>query len=71
MITRYALNDIGITWINNAEAAYSEIFSTGSAQVNIISIVVMNSNLGQHSIIFNLRLSQRRTIVGDDDKLPL
>lgn len=31
---------------------------------------MMNSNLCQHSIVFNFRFPQRRTVVSDDNQLP-
>ena len=36
----------------------------------LTSVVVVNSNLRQHSIVLNLRLTQRRAVVGNDDQLP-
>ena len=35
----------------------------------LTSVVVVNSNLHQHSIVLNLRLTQRRAVVGSDDQL--
>lgn len=31
---------------------------------------MMNSNLCQHSIVFDFRLPQRRTVVGNDNQFP-
>ncbi len=70
VLRRHALDDIGVTCINNAEAANSVIFSTCSPQVHIVAIVVVNSNLRQHSVILYLRLPKRWAIIGNDDQLP-
>ena len=70
MFTRNALDDIRINRINNTESAHSVIFSTGSPQINIVPVVVVNSNLRQHSIVLNLRLTQWWAIVGNDHQLP-
>lgn len=35
----------------------------------LTSVVVVDSNFCQHSIILNLRLPERRAVVGNDNKL--
>jgi len=42
--------------------------SASSAQVNIVSIVMVNFNLSQHSIVLVFRLPQRRTVVSNDNQ---
>ena len=65
----HAFDNIWITGIDNAEAAFSVVFATNSSKVNIASIVMVNSNLGQYCIVFDLRLSDWRAVVGNDDLL--
>ena len=69
LVTRDSLDNVRITRVNNAEAAHSIVLPTCGAKINIISIKMMNSNLGQHSIVLNQRLAQRRAVVRNDDQL--
>ena len=67
--SRHALDNIRITRIDNAEAAYSVVFATSSSEVYIASVVMVNSNLRQHRIVFDLGFSEWRAVVGNDDQL--
>lgn len=43
------------TRISDGQCAHSEILSTSSAKFNVVSTVMMNTSLGQHGIVLNLR----------------
>lgn len=65
------LDDIRITRISDTETRNAEELTTSSSKIDIVSTVVMDSGLGKHGVVFNLRLSQRRTVVRDNDQLAL
>lgn len=47
--------------INDAETRHYIVLSTCSTQVNIVSIVMMNFNLSQHSIVLNQATTNQHT----------
>ena len=65
------VDDVGIARVDDTQAADSEVFTTRSSQINIVSMVVVDSDLRQHSIVLNLRLAERRAVVSKDHKLCL
>lgn len=44
-----------LTGVNNGQCAHPVVFSTGCAKLNVVSTVVVDTSLGQHGIILNLR----------------
>lgn len=70
MITREWLDDIWITWINNAKAWHTKILSTCCPQINIVSAEMVDPNLGKHGVVFNLGLAERWAIVRYQNQLP-
>ena len=48
-------DDVRISRVGDGHGAYSEVFTTSCAQLNVVACVVVNSSLGQHGIVFNLR----------------
>lgn len=61
-----ALKDIRVTRVDNTHDSNTEIFTTGRAKIDVVSVVVIDNGLGQHSIILNLGLSERRSVVGNE-----
>jgi hypothetical protein len=51
-------DDVGISSIGDREGADTEVSTAGCSQLNVVSIVVMDSGLGQHSVVLNLRFSK-------------
>lgn len=45
--------------------------TAGSTKVDIVASVVVDTSLGQHSVVLNLRLADRGAVVGDDDQFGL
>jgi len=58
-----------VTGIEDAEARHTEVFTTGSSEVNVVASVVMHAALRQHGVVLQLGLTQRRAVVADDHKL--
>ena len=61
--------NIGVTSISDGDGGDSKVLSASSTEVQAASLIVMNSGLGKHGIVLELRLSQRRTVVGNENKL--
>ena len=55
------MNDRVLTWISDAEGGHSEVLSAGGSQLDVVAIVVMDTSLGQHSVVLNLALPNNRT----------
>lgn len=49
--------DIRVTSINNSEDTDAEELSTSSTQLVVAALKVVDSNLGKHGIVLELRLS--------------
>ena len=58
----HASDDVRISRVCDGHCAHSEVFTTGCAQFNVVACVVVNSSLGQHGIVFNLRFPARQFI---------
>ena len=61
--------NIRVTSIHNADSRSGEVLSASSAEVVAVSLIVVDSGLREHSIILNLRLSQRRTVGSHKNQL--
>ena len=57
--------------VNDTEDGAVVEFTTGSSQSGVVSRVVVDSDLGKHSQIFDLGLSQLRAVGSDQDHLGL
>ncbi|GMT04761.1 hypothetical protein PENTCL1PPCAC_26935, partial [Pristionchus entomophagus] len=51
--------------------ADTEELSASGSELDVVSVVVMDSGLGEHGVVLDLRLSESRGIAGDNDKLGL
>jgi hypothetical protein len=50
-------DDVRVTSVGDAECAHAEVFTAGCSELDVVAIVVMDSSLGQHSVVFDLRFS--------------
>lgn len=46
---------IVLTRVNNCQCAHPVVFATSCAELNVVSTVVVDTSLGQHGIVLNLR----------------
>merc|ERR1711911_119612 len=53
------------------ERVQTEVLSTRGSQLVVVTNVVMNTSLGKHSIVFDLRFTERGRVTGEDDQLAL
>jgi hypothetical protein len=63
--------DITVTSIGDTKNRTVEELSAGSSERTVVTRVVMDGGLGKHGKVFDLRLSQVRTVGGDEDHLGL
>lgn len=57
------------TRVSDHKGGHTEVLTSGSSETDVVSVVVVNSTLGEHGVVLNLRLAERRAVVGDDDQL--
>ena len=61
--------DIRVTSIDDGNGRHSEVLSASGTEIHAVALVVVDGGLGEHSVILELRLSQGRAVVGDEDQL--
>lgn len=61
--------DIGITSISDGENTGTEELTTSGTKINVVTVVVVNTSLGQHGVVLDLGLTERRTVTSNDDQL--
>lgn len=66
-----AREDIGVTSIQNSHGGTSEELTASSTELNVVTGEVVNLSLGQHGVVLELRLAERRGVSGNDDELGL
>lgn len=49
-----------LTGVDNGQCAHPVVFSTGCAKLNVVSTVVVDTGLGQHGVVLNLRFPGER-----------
>jgi hypothetical protein len=63
--------NVRVTSVQNGKDTNSEKLTTSSTQFVVTTLEVVDSGLGQHSVVFQLRLSQDWGVSCDDDHLSL
>lgn len=63
--------DIRVTSVQNGNDTNSEQSTNGSTQFVVTTLEVVDLGLGQHGVIFQLRLSQDWGVGSNDDQLGL
>lgn len=46
--------DVRVSSVNNRHDSNTEVFTTGTAKIDVVTIVVVDNSLGQHGVILNL-----------------
>merc|ERR1719239_133849 len=64
-------DDVRVSGVSDGEGAHTEVLSTRGAQLVVVPSVVVDSGLGQHGVILDLRLAEGRSVGSDDDQLAL
>merc|ERR1719180_378559 len=68
---RHGPDDVAVARVSDGQGADPEVLSTGGAQLVVVAGVMVDAGLGKHSVVLNLRLSQRGSVVGNDHQLAL
>lgn len=55
---RQSSDDVRISSVGDWKGAYTEIFTAGSSQFDVVAVVVMDTSLGQHGVILDFRFSE-------------
>ena len=63
--------DVGVTSIENSQSTDSEKLTDNGTQFIVTTLEVVNLSLGQHGVVFQLRLSQDWGVTSNDDQLGL
>jgi len=69
--TRHGSDDVRVSGVGDGESTNSEVLSTSCSKHIVVSSIVVDSSLGQHGVVLNLRLAERWGVVGDDHQLAL
>ena len=56
-------DDVRISGVSDGEGAHTHVLSTRGAQLVVVPGVVVDSGLGQHGVILDLRLAERGSVV--------
>lgn len=63
--------DVGVTGVQDRHNTDSEQLTTNSSQLVVTTLEVVDLGLGQHGVVFQLRLSQDWGVTGNDNQLGL
>jgi hypothetical protein len=61
--------DIRVTGISDGEDTGTEKLTASSTKIDVVTVVMMDTSLGQHGVVFDLGLTERRTVTSNDDQL--
>ena len=61
--------NIRITSISNGNAGNTEVLTATGTEIVAATLIVVDGGLGEHSIVLNFRLAERRAVVGNENKL--
>ena len=48
------------TWIGDGKNADAEVFTASGSQLDVVTVVVVNSGLGQHGVVLDLAFTVKR-----------
>jgi hypothetical protein len=51
-------DDVGVTSISDGEGADAEVFTAGCSEFDVVAVVVMDTGLGQHSVVLDFGFSK-------------
>lgn len=55
---RQGADDVGVTSIGDGEGADTEVFTAGCSELDVVAVVVMDTGLGQHSVVLDFGFSK-------------
>ena len=51
-------DDVTVTWIGDAQAADSKVFTASGTELDVVSGVVVDAGFAQHSVVFDFGSSK-------------
>ena len=65
------LEDVRVTSVDDSHASNSEEFTASGSEFSVVSVVWDVLNVGKHSQVLQLTLSDSWEVIGDEDQLSL
>lgn len=65
------LNDVRVSGIDDRKASDTEVATAGSTESNIVTLVVLDIDSSDVSIVLNVGFAKRRGVVGEENELCL
>ena len=63
--------NVGVTGVNDGKDTNTEELTTSSTELVVAALEVVDSDLGKHGVVLQLRLSEGRSVTSNDNKLGL
>merc|ERR1712186_37934 len=61
-------DDVTVTWIGDAQAADSKVFTASGTELDVVSRVVVDTGFAQHSVVFDFGSSKSWGVAAQDDE---
>jgi len=62
-------DDIRVSGVGDGQGGDGEVLSAGSSKLDVVARVVVDTSVGEHSVVLELRLAKRGAVLGNDDEL--
>jgi len=62
-------DDIRVTSVSDGDNTDAEVATASSAELDVVALVVVDSDTGKVSVVLDLRTHEGRAVVGDEDEL--
>merc|ERR1719175_73419 len=69
--SRHRPDDVAVSRVGDGEGADPEVLAACSAKLVVVAGIVVDTSLGQHGIVLDLRLAEWWCVVGNDHQLGL
>merc|ERR1712173_245827 len=66
-----SFDNVRISWIGDSQTTNTKVFTASSSQLNVVTLVVVNTGLCEHSVILNLGSAELGCVVGENDQFGL
>jgi hypothetical protein len=64
-------SDVGVASVGDGQDGGAELLAAGGAEIQVVSVVVVDGGLRQHGVVLELGLLDGLAVVRDDDELAL
>lgn len=63
--------NVGVTGVNDGKDTNTEELTASGTELVVTALEVVDSDLGKHGVVLQLRLSERRSVTSNDNELSL